>query len=235
MPISGIVDAISAIGALGTASFALVDTSKIASEGGVSNSGFKFIEGAVKWMLPDAVRAKDAGANGTVQELLDVLHGVWINGTPLADQKAIAKSMIKLRLTDQTASQFAKATGVNEEVLAEVAACMMNGTSLTQAQSNVLGRFDLALTALLDAGYQRADQRYRNTARVWAMVASVTLAFFGGWAISNSDFGPYILSNDIWKNLLCGLLATPLAPVSKDLASALAAAAKTAQSISSRT
>jgi hypothetical protein len=163
--------------------------------------------------------------------VLDVLHGNWINGSPLADQKAIAKSLIKLRLSKDNAAGFAKATGVDETVLTAVALAMRAGTPLTTDQTNALGRFDLALTALLDDGYQHADQRYRNSAKVLASVVAVVLAVAGGWAIKETAAAVYFGSADMWQAALCGLLAIPLAPISKDLASALQAGVKVAQAV----
>lgn len=233
MPISNISDAIAAIGALGIAAFALVDSSKIAKGGGVSGSGFHFIEGGVKQYLPKTRRSESSSKTGALEVILDLLHGNWINGMPLADQKAIAKSLIKLHLTADTAADFAKAANVDENKLREVARCMATGSTLSSDLSNTLGRFDLSLTATLDSSYQRADQRYRNASRTWAMGAAIVLAFVGGWGLSNFT-AEYFLTGEWAKALLCGLLATPLAPVSKDLTSALAAAVKASQSLSFR-
>ena len=218
---------VAAIGALGTASFALVDATKIGRNGGVSNSGFAFIEAAVRRFLPKAGRKQDADA----PNVLDVLHGNWINGSPLADQKAIAKSLVKLRLSEGSAGDFAKATDVEEKVLTGVAKAMRAGTKLSDEQTNALGRFDLALTAIIDDGYQHADQRYRNSAKVLASLVAVVLAVAGGWAVVGGTAGAYFGTALVWKAALCGLLAIPLAPISKDLASALQAGVKVAQAV----
>lgn len=224
---------VAAIGALGTASFALVDATKIGRNGGVSNSGFIFIENAVQAFFPDARRRKPSPSSSKdALKILDVLHGNWINGTALADQKAIAKSLVKLRLTEKTAARFAEATDVDAKVLTDVARAMVSGSAaLTQEQSNALGRFDLALTAMLDDGYTHADQRYRNSARVLASIAAVLLAVAGGWAITGTGAASYFGTAMMWKAALCGLLAIPLAPISKDLTSALQAGVKVAQAI----
>ena len=229
----GLGNIVAAIGALGTASFALVDATKIGRNGGVSNSGFAFIEDAVRRFFPDAGRSRPAspGPEDGVR-ILDVLHGNWINGTALADQKAIAKSLIKLRLTEETAARFAQAADVDAKVLAGVAKAMVGGSpALTQEQSNALGRFDLALTAMLDDGYTHADQRYRNSAKVLASIAAVLLAVAGGWAVAGTGAASYFGSATMWQAALCGLLAIPLAPISKDLTSALQAGVKVAQAI----
>lgn len=218
---------VAAIGALGTASFALVDATKIGRDGGVSNSGFSFIEAAVRVFLPGAGRKKNADA----MNVLDVLHGNWINGAALADQKAIAKSLIKLQLNEKNAETFAKAGDVDAAVLTAVAKAMRAGTALNDAQGNALGRFDVALTAILDDGYQHADQKYRNSAKVLASVVAIVLAVAGGWAVVGGALGAYLASAMLWKAALCGLLAIPLAPITKDLTSALQAGVKVAQAI----
>ena len=100
-----------------------------------------------------------------LSEVLDTLRANWLNGTALADQKAIAKSLIKLRLNIVNAPELAKATEVDKEKLAVIAAKIASGGTLTQNENDVFGRFDLMLTAILDKGYQRADQSYRNSAK----------------------------------------------------------------------
>ncbi len=215
--------AIAAIGALGTAAFGLVDAFKLLPGGGVSHAGYKFIEAAVRQFFPNQKRRS---ATGDVKRLFDALHGNWINGRPMADQKAIAKSLIKLRLDASTAERFAAATDVDAALLKQVGAKMANGTQLTDQETNVLGRFDLGLAAILDDGYQHADQCYRNAAKALAMVIAVVLAWVGAWGVFDGLTWPLFV-----KTTLAGLVATPLAPMAKDIASALQAGAKVAQLI----
>ena len=215
------------IGALGTAAFGLVDATKIGRKGGISHAGFNLIEGAVERFFPTTPAEGSSSPSGVAINILGVLHGNWINGTALADQKSIAKSLIKAQLTATTAKDFASVTGVDVDALTRIASQMTSGASLTPAQSNVLGRFDLALTAILDLAYQHADQRYRNAAKVLAMIFAVLLAFIGGWAVTYP--AAYFGTWQMFGVILCGLIATPLAPVSKDIASALQAGVKVAQ------
>jgi hypothetical protein len=230
---------VGAIGALGLASFALVDATKIGRDGGVSHSGFIFIERAIQRLLPAERRTGRTEDPDQPRTVLDIAHANWIVGLPLTDQKAIAKTLIKLRLTTETAPRFAAVTHVNVEVLKHVAAKMNDGRDLTSTEANALGRFDLGLVALLDEGYQRADQRYRNATRTLASLIAIVLAVFGGWAVSSSPgntadvayASEYFFSKDMWLAFFCGLLATPLAPISKDLASALQAGVKVAQTL----
>jgi hypothetical protein len=180
---ASMIDLVGAIGALGLASFALVDSSKIGRHGGVSNSGFKIIENAIKIFDSDAKlpeREDIAGAQPVENALLQTLHAHWINGVAIADQKAIAKTLIKLKLTAQSAERMAAVTSVDPTTLTEVAQRMTTGEPLEAKHTNALGRFDLAVTAILDAAYQRADQRYRNASKGWATLAAIALAIVGG-------------------------------------------------------
>jgi hypothetical protein len=224
----GFTDYITAVAGLGTAAYALVDSSK-AFWGGASNHGFGNIERVMSNLYPEDTDRKDRSNPLALASVLATLRASWLNGAALADQKAIAKSLVKLRLNEVNAEHLAMATGVDPATLAGIARNIANGTSLSQKESDVLGRFDLILTAMLDEGYQRADQEYRNAAKAWSVAVSVVLALAGGWIVNGVAWDTYVNSNGMWKAFLVGLIATPLAPVSKDLASALSASVKAMQ------
>jgi len=231
MVIPDISSMMAAIGGLGTASFSLVDATKVGPAGGISNAGFNLIERAVAQLFPSASRTSSP-ASSDERKLLDKLHGNWINGVALADQKSIAKTLIKNRLAPDTARTFAAATSVDPNVLADAAACLAKGAPLAPGHNDVLGRFDVSLSAVLDEGYQRADQRYRNWSRVLAMIFAIVLAVVGGLAVyADGSVADYFRNGKIWVAVICGVIATPLAPVSKDLTSALAAYVKFAQAL----
>src|SRR5262249_11092941 len=82
-----------------------------------------------------------------------------------------------------------------------------------------LGQFDTALSAVLDAAYERGDQKYRNAAKVLAMIVAMVMAGLAGYFFFGGGW------QTVGKALLVGLAATPLAPIAKDLASSLQAAA----------
>ncbi len=209
---------VAAIGALGTASFGLVDASK-AFGGGASRVGFGFIENAIRPFCHD--RADRRRLTGT-------LRGNWINGTALGEQKAIAKSLVKLRLSPGNAAAFATATGMDAGGLQSVARKIASQQPMDPAEADAFGRFDLGLTALLDDAYNHADQRYRNMAKLIATIVSVVLAIVGLVIINPEHWRE---PRDLALAALCGLIATPLAPIAKDLASALQAGVKVAQTV----
>ncbi|MEY4748945.1 MAG: hypothetical protein RIQ60_1159 [Pseudomonadota bacterium] len=231
-----------AVGGLGLAASALVDASKALPGGGVSRTGFEHIEKLVKLFLPDAklnAQAPDLG-----QALLLTLKNNWVDGKPAADQRAVAKSLLKLQLSAENAAHFAQVCQVDATLLGEVAAAMKTGTPLEsrsanltelekarrEAQMNVLGRFDLALTALIDAAWHRADQRYRNVSKACAAGMAVMLALLGGWAVQGAP-GAGLGIGQTLVHAMVGLLAVPMAPIAKDLASALQAGVKVMQTL----
>jgi hypothetical protein len=197
-----------------------VDASKVFG-GGVNHIGFRGIKAAVTPLTPvNTVPGVPANALPQ-QKILATLQANWFNGTDLGSQKSIAKSLIKLNLNAGNAPALAAATGVNPTALTDIATSIAAGTPLIPAQSDVFARFDLMVTALLDEAYQRSDQVYRNWTRALAMVVAVVLALVGG----------NIAHVDATTSLLAGLVATPLAPIAKDVSTALATAVNTMQAI----
>jgi hypothetical protein len=215
---------ITAVGGLGTAAFGLVDASKPLF--GVNHIGFGGIRSTVTMLTP---AGPPGSAVGTLSQarILATLEANWMNGTDLASQKAIAKSLIKLNLSAGNAANLATATGVDPATLSAVATAIEAGVALSPSQSDVYARFDLIVTALLDETYQRADQIYRNWTRFIATVVAVVLAVAGGLILDGGAWS----QKDIATSLLVGLLATPLAPIAKDLSTALATAVNTMQLI----
>ncbi|MDB5704547.1 MAG: hypothetical protein JWN66_1663 [Sphingomonas bacterium] len=73
--------------------------------------------------------------------------------------------------------------------------------------------------ATLDAAFERADQLYKNWSRVCAgliaLLAALAVWYMSG--ASRANFG---------TAFLIGLLAVPLAPIAKDITSALSTAAQ---------
>ncbi len=225
-----------AVGALGTAATGLVDTTKVFS-GGLSQAGF----GHIRTMMAKLYLTSESTPGLPLNDVLDTLLANWMNGMKLADQKSAAKSLIKLQFNSSTAKGYAALAHVDPVALGQVADNMANAISagaspaagaaapaspaaMTAAMSDAFGRFDLALTARIDQGYQRADQLYRNSAKAMASVFAVALAFAGNVSL------PTPLPH-WWMPLLVGLIATPLAPIAKDLSSAISTAATALQSI----
>ncbi|MGA3332717.1 MAG: hypothetical protein ABSC62_00990 [Terracidiphilus sp.] len=235
---------ISAIGGLGTAAFGLLEAIKPVVPW-INWLGFPGIHktvsaltpaGAPSPAAPAASHSAAGKANGAdaaqalnaldQSGIVETLKSNWVNGNDLASQKAIAKSLIKLHLSKQNAEDVAKAANVDGATLKAVAEKTRNGKKLDQTESDVFSRFDLIVTAKLDNCYQRADQFFRNWMRGLAACIAVILALAGVWVL---DGGGFKSGRDLALAILVGLLATPLAPVAKDLSTALATAVNTMQ------
>ena len=90
------------------------------------------------------------------------------------------------------------------------------------ADTNALGVFDVAVSATLDLGYERGDQLYRNMAKIVAGAIAIGLTI----AATLLVHGGATTIRQLVIAVLVGLVATPLAPVAKDMASALQTAVK---------
>ena len=219
---------ITAIGGLGTAAFGLLDAAKSVFSF-INRIGFSHIREVVSNLTPS-----EAGGGAPVNVLpqsnvLATLEANWMNGTDLASQKAIAKSLVKLHLSAANAAAIAARTNVDPATLTSIAQSIVSATPMTQAQSDAYSRFDLIVTAMLDEAYQFSDQVYRNWTRVLAGVIAVVVGVLGGWSLAKGS--EYWFSQQMFQAVLVGLLATPLAPIAKDLSSALATAVNTLQAV----
>lgn len=202
-----------AVGAIGTAATGLVDSTKVYN-GGISNAGFSFIDQVLKpyFAALKLVNAADP---------LATFRANWLNGVPKDEQKAKVKALIHLGLTTATAPSLAAAApGVDAAKLQSLAVKLDAGEALGEDDVTALGRFDAILDAQLDQGFERADQVYRNAAKALAGAFAIALALLGVWAVEGSNVDP----KDFALAAVAGAISIPLAPVVKDLSSALGTA-----------
>jgi hypothetical protein len=208
-----------AIGALGTAATGLVDTTKVFG-GGISRAGFGYIKHLIARTV-GVVSEAQPGTGLATGDILDTLLANWMNGMETGAQKAIAKSFIKLHFSPATAAALARVTNVSPDALEGVAKKLASLQPLEIAESDAFGRFDLALSAMVDRAYERADQFYRNSCKALAAVFAVALAFVGNTQVRLPG----------WEVLIIGLVAAPLAPVAKDIANAIQTASDAVGSV----
>jgi hypothetical protein len=231
--LTNLLNIIAATGALGTAAMGLVDAFKV-FWGGPSNFGYGFIKAAVKRFAPDTA---DGPVAFRQKDVLRTLRANWLNGDSAADQKAKARAMIHLRLTQGDAAALAKLVGVDAEVLQSAATKATKGEKVSPEEVSVLGQFDAVLSAVLDEAYERADQKYRNAAKLLAVIVATALALFAGWLIQDQPAAgsppalPYLGSARFWVCLIAGLISAPIAPVAKDLTTALQNAVAAARAV----
>jgi hypothetical protein len=226
-------EVVTAIGGLGTAAFGLLEALKPFFSS-INRMGLGRIQGTVSSLTPnqkgDGVTPDPLNALPR-NSILATIEANWVNGTDIAAQKAIAKSLIKLHLSAGTAELLAGAVNVDPAALKAIAAKTLAGTPLTQTESDVFGRFDLIVTALLDQAYQYSDQVYRNGTRTLAAGLAVVLALAGAWSLEGATLFTGAHWHDLVLAFLVGLLATPLAPVAKDISTALSTAVNTMQAV----
>jgi hypothetical protein len=188
----------------------------------MSRAGFGYIKQLIGRTVGQ-VSGTQAGAGLATADILGTLLANWMNGMETGAQKSIAKSFIKLHFNPGTAEALAGQTNVDPDALKNVAQKLASIEALTPEESDAYGRFDLALSAMVDRAYERADQFYRNSCKALASVIAVGLALLGdsqlGWPID-------------WQvALIVGLISTPLAPVAKDIANAIQTASDAVKSV----
>jgi hypothetical protein len=214
-----LAEIMAATAALGTASFGLVDATK-AARGGISNIGYGFVHEALQPFEP-ALKIINPG------DPYAVTKANWLNGMDKSEQKVIAKGLVRLGTTEATAAALAAAvTNIDAAKLAAIAKKMNGGDTLAEDEITLLGRFDALVDARLDAAFERGDQKYRNVARFAAAAVAVVLAQVGMLVVVETPE-----SQDYVRALLVGLVAVPLAPVAKDVASALSTAVAAYKSV----
>ncbi|WP_165184629.1 hypothetical protein [Caulobacter soli] len=207
-----------AVGGLGMAAMSLVDALKAVPGGGVSRIGFGHIRKVLR--LFDKVLARAAGDQWEA-----VIMAHWINGRPRDEQIGVIRSLLRLGLSADTAPQLAEIGNVDPVALGKAAAMLVEGAPLGEDEINLIGRVETAVVARLDAGFDLAEQAYRNIARVMAGLIAVGLAVWAADLLSTPQ-----ARIDPWMAVFVGVLAVPIAPIAKDLVSALTAAAQAVKS-----
>lgn len=208
---------IAAIAALSVAAQGLVDSSKFFN-GGISRAGLGFIKKA----LAPFERGLEIAAG---PDPFTAIEANWINGVQKDEQKQATLNLIRLGLTGTTASHLATdIEAVDGTRLQMVAEKLEAGTTLEETDLALLARFDSVVDVRLSAAYERADQYYRNSAKLAAGVVSLCLSLIA--VTASPGITGYHGFAEMMVALLIGLIAVPLAPVSKDLTSAVSTAVK---------
>jgi len=193
-----------ATAALGTAAFGIVEALKGTRLG---EAGFATI---IRMLGPLIDTLRVAYGPGYQQVLRGQYRG---------DSAELARTLrqgVRVGLTADLARRIAEYLGtVDGAVLEDAVKAATTGSDLSSEQRNVIGRFELAADARIDAGLTRAQSAYANTLRVAASVIALLIAGIVGTSLGRP-----------WQGLLVGVCAVPLAPVAKDLVSALQAATR---------
>lgn len=211
-----VIAVIAATGGLGMAAMSLVDASKIVW-GGASRIGFHHVRKVL-------VRFSGVLERAIGSEWETVVLAHWTNGRPRGEQIGVIRSLLRLGLDRETAPQLAAVGNVSADALGDVAAKLTGGKPMTEEDIDLIGRTEAVVEARLDAAFDLADQAYRNQSRVYAGVVAVGLSWLAWWLVPEAK-------TSFWGAILVGVLAVPIAPIAKDLVSALAAAAGAAKAV----
>lgn len=209
-----------AAGAIGTASFGLVDALKTYPNYALIGVGR--VERNLKFLFPALEVAYGP-------RYLELLRDQYRVGRDKGELPKTLRQGTRIGLIPDTAEGLANGVGVvSAKDLTDVARAVtkMSDGKLTDKQKTVLGRFELALDARIRAELDLAAAEARNWRRSTAAIIAVALAVVGGGLLHGKPYGDYIGSNFFWLNALVGLAAIPLAPVAKDVATALQTYAK---------
>ncbi len=209
---------------IGVASFGIVDLWKMFSPG-IDSIGFRYIRKAVVSLTPEADGIPE---NSMPQsDILRVLRSKWAAGLEIEAQKAFAKSFVEMHLSPTTAPAAAAITNINPGLLRGVASSIAAGMPLSQQQDDdIYKRFDSIVAALLDEAYTAASRTYRNGVRALSSVVCLFLGFLFVWMSTGRPLVDYWWTKEMAEAILMGLAAAPVAPVAKDISTAISTAIK---------
>lgn len=201
----GITELILATGAIGTSAFGIVE-------------GLKFL-----WFIGEGGFGLLFDTLGPIRKTFEVAYGpeyeVLLRALYRGDQKELARVLrqgVRIGLTESNAKEISDFLGSYEaDKLADAARQVENGQELPQDLRNILGRFELAADTRIDASLTLANSRYITIIRTAASFISISIAMAIGY-----------LQKEYLRALLVGIAAVPLAPIAKDLASAIQSASK---------
>lgn len=213
MTINTLSSAIAAAGALGTASFGIVEGLKWSALG---TAGFGCIG---EYLGNDLVGCLRSAYGPEFERLLRAQYR-----QDSQSQAGIAKSLrqgVRIGLTTANAENVARFLGtVTPAALKQAAAAVEAATPLNDAERGAIGRFELAADARIASALSRAQDVYvgwvRGSASLCAIVLGIATAL--------------ILGSDLMDGLIVGIVAVPLAPIANDVVAALQAATRAMRS-----
>lgn len=199
-----------AVGALGTAAFGIVEALKWTP---IGLMGFRQIN---KLLGQPVMRALEVAYG---PEYLLLLKAQYRSGRTEAQLPKTIRQGARVGLTTDTAAGMAERTGVVEaDELVNVAEAVQSGADLSDQQTNILGRFELALDARIDAPMALANDEYAGSLRVTASAVAIIIALAVGFNMEGEGY-PLM-------SLIVGIAAVPIAPLAKDLTKVIQAAGK---------
>ncbi|HEV2227907.1 MAG TPA: hypothetical protein VGR86_03045 [Steroidobacteraceae bacterium] len=207
--ISTLSSAIAAAGALGTASFGIVEGLKWTALG---TAGFGCVG---EYLGHDLVGCLRIAYGPDFERLLKAQYR-----QDSQSQAVIAKSLrqgVRIGLTTANAENVARFLGtVAPAALRQAAEAVEAATPLTDADRGAIGRFELAADARIASALSRAQDAYLGWVRGAASVCAIVLAIGAALAAGAQPL----------DGVIVGIVAVPLAPIANDVVAALQAATK---------
>jgi len=229
-----------AVGALGTASYGIVDGMKLFSW--VDLAGFEQlfssdVAGGRTWPSQQTVgldallpvlqvaygsdvmgllkaQYRNGRAKGDLPRTLR--QGVRI-GFGMSEQNKIVTAATSLGLADSIASLAAHALELAREQRPPAAGeTAKSSQAISEDARAALARLETAIDARIDAALALAETKYVTKIKLWATFVALVIAFGVGLSLDQKPAFCFIV----------GITAVPLAPVAKDLATALQEAVK---------
>lgn len=197
--------AVLAAGALGTAAFGIVEGLKVIPW--LAEAGFTTL---VKFLGPIMDALKTAYGPDAERVLRAQYRGDRAELTRTIRQGA------RIGLTPKVADGIAHSLGIVDGAeLKKAAKEVEKGQTLSDESRNVLGRFELAVDARIDAGLTLALDHYARSVKIAASIVALTIG---------TVVGAYLGMR--FEGVIVGLAAVPLAPIAKDVGTAIKSAAE---------
>lgn len=202
-----------AAGALGTSAFGIAEGLKWT---GLGHAGFSRVES----VLGTAAMGALGLAYGPKSN--ELLRAQYSNGRNTGDLPKTLRQGLRIGLSSENAESLANDIGVvDAQTLKSVATKLKEGKELTDDERGVLGRFEIAIDARIDAALALAERTYRGSIRGVASFFAVGLALVAAYFLAGEDQPVQ------WQAaFIVGIAAVPLAPIAKDVSQAIQSAAK---------
>lgn len=226
MEFTNLVDIILAAGALGTASFGIVEGLKGGEWLKVGSIGFKKIPAELG---PGVMHALEVAYGSNVNHYLESL---FRNSKNTGELSKTIRQGARIGLTKELASELAESVGVvSKDKLVLVAQKLHSGKELDQEERSALGRYELALDSRIDAALANANTKYISGVRKTASAISILISLVVGITLAFTQVpeGASYLDLKIAiliQALVIGIVAVPIAPIAKDIVSAIQSVSK---------
>lgn len=240
------LSALGAIGAFGAAAVGVTDalTKFLAYSGrrlqiGLPYVGFSHVERAIAGLAP-ALRFS-YGDEYRLMLAQQYRHGRASGRAPQTIEQGVRLAlpfMERGAVSDLIRTYW----GVSERMAADMAAALKDAGEEKEGKEEavrqdeavaLIGRFAVALDTRIDAAFNAAEERYRTVTQFVAGATAVILSLGFNWGLKMTPGGGLDESAGYsWTAaLFIGVFAVPLAPVAKDLSTALSSAFKSWRSI----